>query len=63
MSEREQAARRGEVTYQGRPCRRGHAGVRYVRNGDCIDCARLTAHRQRERIRNLRPDSEESADA
>lgn len=25
-------------TYQGRPCRNGHSGVRYVRRDRCIEC-------------------------
>lgn len=28
-------------TYQGSPCKRGHAGVRRVDNGDCVECAAL----------------------
>lgn len=25
-------------TYQGKPCKYGHSGVRYISNGNCIDC-------------------------
>ena len=24
-----------------KPCKRGHQGMRYSRNGDCVECARL----------------------
>jgi hypothetical protein len=27
-------------TYQGHPCKRGHAGIRYENNGYCIECSR-----------------------
>lgn len=26
------------ATYQGRPCKRGHKGVRYISNRQCVDC-------------------------
>jgi len=26
------------LTYQGKPCKHGHRGIRYVRGGECIDC-------------------------
>ena len=34
-------APRNAEKYQGKPCFRGHAGVRYVCNGDCVECAAL----------------------
>lgn len=37
-----------EKTYQGKPCRRGHLGIRYRSCGACIDCAREAAARRRE---------------
>ena len=30
-------------TYQGRPCRHGHAGRRYTANGVCIECDKARA--------------------
>lgn len=30
----------GENTYQGRPCKQGHIGLRYTGSMDCVDCAR-----------------------
>ena len=28
----------GHVKYQGKPCKNGHPGVRYVRDWTCVDC-------------------------
>lgn len=28
-------------TYQGRPCKRGHVGIRYKSNSECLDCLKL----------------------
>jgi len=28
----------GESTYQGAPCKRGHAGRRYASTAACVDC-------------------------
>lgn len=29
----------GLTVYSGRPCKRGHAGARYVSTAACVDCA------------------------
>jgi len=29
------------VTYQGRPCKRGHSGIRYSKNRDCVECTAM----------------------
>lgn len=29
----------GDKKYQGTPCKHGHAGIRFVVNADCVDCA------------------------
>lgn len=39
-----QAVERGEKTYQGPPCPRGHTGIRYVVNSLCTECMRLKWH-------------------
>jgi hypothetical protein len=26
--------------YQGKPCKRGHSGLRYAKGGGCVDCQR-----------------------
>lgn len=31
------------TTYQGTPCKRGHAGIRRVRGGDCVECNNIRA--------------------
>jgi len=36
---RDEAIAAGRNKYQGRPCRYGHAGLHYVRNGECVECA------------------------
>lgn len=41
---RKRALEAGEATYRSDPCRRGHEGIRDVRNGACIECARLRWH-------------------
>lgn len=41
-SERERAQLRGALTYFGQPCPHGHGSQRYVTNGQCIECARLS---------------------
>lgn len=28
----------GAIHYAGKPCRKGHAGLRYVSTGACVDC-------------------------
>lgn len=35
---RSAAQRRGQPTYQGSPCARGHDGTRETRNGECVTC-------------------------
>lgn len=36
---REAALAQGELTYQGRPCPKGHGGLRYAKHGSCVTCA------------------------
>jgi hypothetical protein len=38
MSERIKAAKAGKSVYKGNPCKYGHSGLRYVRNGACVEC-------------------------
>lgn len=33
----------GELTYQGKPCKRGHGTERYVSSSECRECARLSS--------------------
>lgn len=35
---RQAAIHGGALTYQGKPCPHGHAGVRYTRGGGCVEC-------------------------
>lgn len=37
-SPRIEARIKGDVTYQGPECKRGHGGMRYVSNACCIQC-------------------------
>lgn len=37
---RRQAIAAGQHIYQGSPCKRGHSGLRYVAQCDCVECAR-----------------------
>lgn len=38
-TERQKAMAAGEKRYLGKPCPHGHAGLRYVSNSTCIQCA------------------------
>jgi len=37
-SDRTAALAEGRNTYQGKPCQRGHSGMRYVSSWYCVDC-------------------------
>jgi hypothetical protein len=37
----------GEATYMGSPCKKGHDGRRYTRNGDCFFCRRADSAKRR----------------
>jgi len=39
---RADALKAGRKIYQGRPCRHGHPGLRYVNQSVCCECARLS---------------------
>lgn len=39
-SPRQEAIRLGKVTYVGRPCPKGHSGLRYTAKSTCIECSR-----------------------
>lgn len=36
----QEAMQNGSKTYQGKPCKYGHSGLRYVSNKKCLDCDR-----------------------
>lgn len=55
---RSEAAARGEKTYQGKPCPRGHDGERYVTSGGCVHCGRAAAL---ERYRRRQSDAKEAS--
>ena len=44
-TQRTAAVKTGATHYQGAPCKRGHPGIRYVRSGACVDCARSPLYR------------------
>lgn len=35
--------------YKGKPCRKGHDGIRYLSNGGCVTCRRLREHSRERR--------------
>lgn len=35
------ALNNGKATFQGKPCLKGHSGIRSVRNHECIDCRHI----------------------
>jgi len=41
-SDRREAREAGHIIYNGKPCKKhGHSGMRYVCNGQCIDCDKV----------------------
>lgn len=38
-------------TFQGKPCQRGHEGLRYLCNGACVHCTAENAARRREKLK------------
>ncbi len=40
----------GHATYKGKPCPRGHNGVRYVKGSDCVECSK---GRNKKRVRGV----------
>lgn len=44
---RQEALERGHIKYQGKPCRHGHSGIRYVKDWTCIDCNAARVRTQR----------------
>lgn len=38
LTSREIAVEQGRVRYAGRPCKRGHVGLRHVSTGGCVEC-------------------------
>ncbi len=53
MSPRQEAAKRGDQKYQGAACKNGHAGLRYVSTGQCIDCMQAANKAYTSNIRKL----------
>lgn len=47
------AAKEGLSRYQGTPCMQGHRGIRYTRNGTCVECAKAAAVARTTIIRKL----------
>lgn len=45
------AAIMGQRTYQGKPCRHGHQGLRYTVNSSCVECTKARARADRQRAR------------
>lgn len=43
---REPAVAGNGIHYQGKPCKHGHSGLRYVGSGNCVECARAAARKQ-----------------
>lgn len=56
-----EAAKRGEKHFDGTPCRRCGATLRYVMTGSCVECtkAKSLAHRLKvqEKLREIRGDA------
>lgn len=46
----------GNITYQGKPCKQGHRGLRYTQNRTCVECAKnyMTTWRKKNPERHLK---------
>jgi hypothetical protein len=47
------AATKGEVHYEGSPCRNCGSTLRYVSTGQCVACVKTKTESRREEIREL----------
>ena len=47
----DEAVAAGSLYFAGRPCHRGHAGLRFTRNGTCVECQRAYTRARRRAIR------------
>lgn len=58
MSVREDAARNGNITYQGRPCKNCGQTEKYVLSASCVSCTKKNAttynKKTNERLKELR---------
>lgn len=43
---------RGAETYQGKPCKNGHVGIRFARSRDCIECSKERSKSERQKAHN-----------
>ncbi len=50
---RDREAKKGEVHYQGRPCRKCGETLRYICSSNCVACAVSRSQRRHETIRKL----------
>lgn len=46
-----EAAKQGNLRYQGRPCRACGSTERFVSNGNCVPCSQEHVRKYREKIR------------
>lgn len=52
---RTQAITRGAIHYfTGKPCKRGHIGMRYTDTSNCVQCMKDRVNRERLVIREIR---------
>ena len=50
---RRKAASAGSRFYLAAPCPKGHDGIRYTRNGACVQCAKNAARAEHELVKRL----------
>ena len=48
---RREAFAKGDLTYQGNDCPRGHGGERYTRTNDCKLCSQERSHKAKVNFR------------
>lgn len=41
LSERQEAIKKGAVTFRGNDCKSSHGGTRYIKSGQCVECIRV----------------------
>lgn len=47
-----ESAKKGERTFDGKPCKHGHGTKRYTSNGVCVECTAIRSTERTDKIRD-----------
>jgi hypothetical protein len=61
-TDRWQAIQAGDSQYQGKSCKRGHDGRRYVLTRNCVQCEAERKRTERQTVREAREAAKRSGD-